>query len=367
MRFLFGYKSRLGRGSTWISWLPTVRNHSPPPDTGSGYRFGPKCCGSHLGWTSRFLRLTSTTMEHGWRQRRRTPKELRCWRREVSQWGAIPSPPDIRGIQVTPRVRRYLQQSQLNAPPHRCRGYPTPVSPVYGSGFPVTVRVTGSVTVLPGGAVSFAVDGVETAVETLDQSGRASTDLGDLDAGQHTVTASYLGNANFKPCVGLWTGSVAPLTSFVSLNTSSASSVYGEPVTLTASVQGGGGVQPEGAITFFSAASALGEVSVDATGSATLITGGMPVGENNLSATFRGQNFSESRSSMVRHTVGQAATACSLTSTPNPSAPGALVMVIPRVNIVAPGAGQITGTLSLLNSGHNTPEPDRFAHHCIHG
>src|SRR6185503_13215968 len=110
-----------------------------------------------------------------------------------------------------------------------------------------------------------------------------------------------------------------------SLASSPNPSVVGQSVALTATVAvtSPGAGSPGGSVEFFDGVTSLGTAPVSA-GSALLNTSALAVGPHSLTAVYSGNtSFSGSTSAAHGHTVNQAATSTSLTSTPNPSTFGA--------------------------------------------
>jgi hypothetical protein len=167
----------------------------------------------------------------------------------------------------------------------------------------------------------------------------------------HSLFARYSGDGNHD-----W--SLSPVTSHyvykgvtaTGLTQSSTSSVYGEPVTLTASPRTYAPAVglPAGRVTFTDAAA--GSIGWATPGGkpwqARLVTGTIPVGSRKITATYEGSpDFEPSTSTVITHTVYKATTATSLAVTPSPSAPKQNVRLYALVSAVAPsrgfGAGQV--------------------------
>jgi uncharacterized repeat protein (TIGR03803 family) len=139
----------------------------------------------------------------------------------------------------------------------------------------------------------------------------------------------------------LTVGTNAPQTS-TSIAASPTASVFGQQVSLIATVTSGGGT-PTGLVDFREGAASLGTALLSG-GSATLSTTNLAVGTHTLTASYQGDGtFLASTSQNVPVTVGRAATTTSLASTPNPSARKQVVSVTATVAAVAPGAGTASG------------------------
>jgi len=224
-------------------------------------------------------------------------------------------------------------------------------------GQPVTLTATASV-VAPGagtptGTASFFDGATLLGTVTLNAGGQASFTTSTLAVGNHSITAVYSGDANF-------TGNTSPVASPVvnpaATTTTVASSpnpsVFGQPVTLTATasaVSPGAGT-PTGTVSFFDGATLLGTATLNAGGQATFTTSTLAVGTRSITAVYGGDaNFTGSTSPTVSPVVNQAATTTTVASSPNPSVFGQPVTLTATTSAVAPGAGTPTGTASFFD------------------
>src|SRR5262249_31303660 len=135
----------------------------------------------------------------------------------------------------------------------------------------------------------------------------------------------------------------APTTT--TLSTSTATAVFGQIETLTATVTSPAGT-PIGTVFFRDGNTILGSAPLDTTGRATLPTPPF-VGTHSLTASFFGvSGFAASDSAAVAVTVNPAATTLTLASSVNPAVTGQAVTFTARVTAVAPAAGSTTGTVT---------------------
>src|SRR3989475_233900 len=137
---------------------------------------------------------------------------------------------------------------------------------------------------------------------------------------------------------------VRPATS-TTLNSTPNPSVFGQAVTLTATVAPvvPDTIAPTGTVTFRDGPTTLGTVTL-VNGSASLVTSTLAVGSHPLSATYSGSaTFAASTSPTVTQIVNPAATSTSLTSSPNPSTSGQAVTLS---STVTSAAGVPTGTVT---------------------
>ncbi|WP_244942927.1 beta strand repeat-containing protein [Streptomyces inhibens] len=219
------------------------------------------------------------------------------------------------------------------------------------SGEPVTFTATVS-PVAPGagtptGVVVFAISGGPTLTATL-SGGTASVTTG-LDAGSHTVTATYSGDANYTASSGTDSQTVNQASTTTSVASSPDPSVFGQPVTFTATVApvspGAGTVT--GTVTFVISGGGGGAFTATVVGgTASVTTNSLDVGTHTVTATYSGDaNFTGSTGTDTQ-TVNQASTITTVTSFPDPSVSGGTVAFVAFVAALAPGAGIPTGTVA---------------------
>ena len=220
-----------------------------------------------------------------------------------------------------------------------------------------SVALTASVAVqAPGagtatGSVEF-FDGAASLGTAALSGGSAVLNVSTLSVGTHSLTAQYLGGGNF-------TGSTSAVSSQTvnqaSTTTTVASSpnptVFGQTATFTATVV----VNPPGAgtatgsVEFFDGAASLGTGTLSG-GTASVTSAALAVGAHTITAQYLGSaDFTGSTSAASTHTVNTAATATSLTSSPNPSSFGAAVTLSATVSVTAPGAGTVSGTVDFFD------------------
>lgn len=123
-----------------------------------------------------------------------------------------------------------------------------------------------------------------------------------------------------KQVVSLYPSSTAAPTS--SLNPS----IYGQSVTLTATVTSTAPSTPTGTVTFKNGTAFIGSATLNASGVATLTKANLPAGSLSITAIYnRDSETAKSISSALTQTVNQATTATVLASSRNPSTQGQLV------------------------------------------
>ncbi|MGA7340819.1 MAG: Ig-like domain repeat protein, partial [Terracidiphilus sp.] len=201
-----------------------------------------------------------------------------------------------------------------------------------GSGQSVTFTMTVTTGVGTGnltGTVSLAdtFKGVTTNLATglaLNTSGVTTFTTSTLAVGQHSIVATYGGDTNHAmdstPAGGLI--QVVTEGTATALASSANPSLFGQNVTFTATVTitGGGGVTPDGMVTFMDGAAALGTATL-AGGVATFSTAALAVGVHAIAAVYGGDaaNGILASTSAVLNQDVQAATTVTVVSSLNPS------------------------------------------------
>lgn len=153
-------------------------------------------------------------------------------------------------------------------------------------------------------------------------------------------------NYTFSLVNGTLTVTQAPTT--VSIASAPNPSIFGQSVTLTATVTSLGGT-PTGNVTFLDGAAVWGTAALDGSGQATLVTATLAGGDHSLSAVYGGDtNFAGSTSTLLTQTVTKAATTTVVSgAAPDPSVVGQAVLVGYSVTATPPGSGTPTGNVTV--------------------
>jgi len=125
-------------------------------------------------------------------------------------------------------------------------------------------------------------------------------------------------------------------------------SIFGEPVTLSASVSSSGGTPSSGeTVTFMSGTTSLGTATLTS-GAASLTTTSLPVGTDSITAVYSGDSdFAGSTSTAVSQTVNKASSTTTLTSSANPSNFGQSATITAAVS--GQYGGVATGSVTFSN------------------
>lgn len=156
---------------------------------------------------------------------------------------------------------------------------------------------TGTYTIFDGGAV--------LSSGTLDNTGEAYYTTSTLAGGDHSITTTYSGDANFNASSSTTPFIIKVVSAQSTTTTLLANPIQatpGQSVTLTAAVTGSSGM-PTGSVTFATGSTTLGAVTLPAT---SLATTSIPAGVNIITATYSGDsNFSGSSGSTTVTVAGQ--------------------------------------------------------------
>ncbi|MCL2798525.1 MAG: Ig-like domain-containing protein, partial [Firmicutes bacterium] len=217
----------------------------------------------------------------------------------------------------------------------------------------VTVNAPG--TGAPAGTVEFRINGgMIVGTGTLNASGEATYTTSSLPVGSHPVAAVYLGSSEFGGSNSAVFGNYVHVVNKADVETSvtsnKTSTVYGEALTLTATVTAvaPGAGTPTGYVAFFSGSTLLGEVWL-MSGAATLTVSGLNVAAHNITVAYRGdRNFNESSQiSPLSVKVDKADTEVLLSSGADAIIYGQAAVLSATVKAKAPGAGVPQGVVEL--------------------
>ncbi|WP_190146294.1 Ig-like domain-containing protein, partial [Streptomyces glebosus] len=209
---------------------------------------------------------------------------------------------------------------------------------------------------IPTGTVTFVISGTGGGTLTAPLvGGTASVTTSSLGVGPHTVTATYSGSGSFAPSSGTDTQTVNKASTTTTVISAPDPSAVGQPVTFTATVApvAPGAGTPTGTVTFFISGGPTLTGTLSG-GTASVSTSALAAGTHTVTAIYSGDANFNSSVGTDTHTVGQASTTTTVTSSPDPSVVGQSVTFTATVAPVAPGAGTPTGTVTFVISGGPT-------------
>ena len=154
------------------------------------------------------------------------------------------------------------------------------------------------------------------------------------------------------------TFTLAPAATTTGVTSSANPSVFGQPVTFTATVSTAGLGTPSGNVQFFDGATPIGApVALNVSGQAQFTTSALTVGNHTITAQYAGDvpnGFNASTGALTGNpqVVNKAGTTSGLTSNQaNPVGTGIPVTYTATVSPIAPGAGTRTGTVTFRRNG----------------
>jgi hypothetical protein len=223
------------------------------------------------------------------------------------------------------------------------------------SGFGDPVTFTATVTpgppgvIQPTGTVQFSVDGQPLGAAVPLSDGKAtSPSIDTLTLGAHSIEAAYSGDAFVDPSAGKLTQSVGPDATATEVSSSPNPSVYGQPVTYTATVKAHGVDTPTGSVTFLIDGNQACNATL-ANGTAMCQPGALlDAGSHDVIVQYPGNADFQGSSGSATHQVTRATTNTGITSSVNPSVFGQAVTFTAHVTVPPPGGGAPTGSVQFL-------------------
>jgi hypothetical protein len=212
----------------------------------------------------------------------------------------------------------------------------SPVAPGAGTRTGKVDFKDGTTVVTGCGGVSVAADG--TAICTT------ST----LPNGDRSITAVYLGDSGFNgstsdPVIQ----TVGTVGSVTALASSANPAVFGQVVTITATVTKNAPGTPTGTVTFKDGSTTVcPAVTLGADGKATCGPTSFGLGSHSLSAVYSGDNNFRTSTGALTQTVNQANSTAKVASSANPAVSGQPVTFTATVTPTAPGAGSPSGSVT---------------------
>jgi large repetitive protein len=206
----------------------------------------------------------------------------------------------------------------------------------------------------PAGTVQFNIDGNAFGSPVTLASGTATSGSSStLTQGTHTVTAVYSGNTSFGGSTGTLSGGqvVSSATTSTVVTSNLNPSVFGQSVTLTATISGQYGLvkgrvksQAVSGTVAWSANTGCGTTSVTSgnPGTATCTTSSLPVGSDTVTGTYSGDGNHGGSAGSFSETVSQVATTTTVASSLNPSVYGQSVSF---TAVVSGSPGTPSGTV----------------------
>lgn len=226
-------------------------------------------------------------------------------------------------------------------------------APVATEPVTLTATITSGAPLIATGTVTFT-EGATTLCSAVSlSSGKATCAVNDFSIATHDLTASYSGDANFKPSSGTLSLTVTKASAAIALASSHNPSVFGQATTYTATVTPASPAtgSPTGTVTFTQDGGPLcANVALSGT-DASCTPSGLTVGDHPVVASYSGDSTFNAGTAGLTQTVNKAATSTSVTSSHNPSVAGEQVTLTATVAITSPGAGTLSGSVTFTDGG----------------
>jgi sugar lactone lactonase YvrE len=219
----------------------------------------------------------------------------------------------------------------------------------YGASVVLTASVVSGGNPVTSGVVTFLNNGASIGTGTV-SSGAASLSVPTLPTGTDFITATYVGTADFGASTSNAVSvGVATDTTTTTLSASSTTAAYGANVVLTATVNSGGTPVGSGVITFLNNGMAAGTGAI-VSGVASLSLATLPTGTDVITASYGGTaDLGASISNAVSVGVAADTTTTNLSASSTNLAYGASVVLTATVN--SGGTPVSSGVVTFLNNG----------------
>ena len=238
----------------------------------------------------------------------------------------------------------------------------TSANPVYGAPITLSATVTSTGGTPTGNVTFYLKDGFNIVGVSPLVGNKASIQINGLSVGAHTYNATYMGTGSLRGKFGCVTFSVNKAPTTTVINSSSLNpSIYGQPVTFTATVTSTAGAgTPTGTVTFEKAAATSGQRNSMLQASPAIPLQ-LPSWWSDVSITAvynPDTDHAKSTSAVFNQTVNPEASSTAFTSSPNPSTVGQFVTFTatvtatvgtPTGNVVFMNGTTLMGTVALVN------------------
>jgi hypothetical protein len=207
--------------------------------------------------------------------------------------------------------------------------------------FTATVNSTTSGT--PTGSVTFLDGTTSIGSSSLNSSGVAILTTSTLAAGAQPITAAYGGSASFGSSTSPLVNQIVQGNTTAALASSPNPSSFEQAVTLVATLTANISGTPSGTVTFSNGNTTLGSETVNTGGVATLVVTNLPVGMNNITASYMGSgNFDAAPPATVGQSVQKAPTTTALSNS-------STTMLALSATVASTTTGMPAGTVTFLD------------------
>jgi hypothetical protein len=219
------------------------------------------------------------------------------------------------------------------------------------AGTPLTLSatVTGTGGIVTGN-VTFKDGAVVLGTSNVNGSGVASLVISSLTPGQHTIVATYAGDANDVPSTSAGFAETVVEATTVGISSSENPALALDAVTFSAVVSNGGGATPTGTVVFSDGVKVLGTVPLSAAGTAAFTATSLAPGQHAITAAYGGDTLDlPSTSAALTEPVQLRASSDTLTGSSTSLTGGQQVTLISVVRYAGPVAP--TGTVTFTSDG----------------
>jgi sugar lactone lactonase YvrE len=218
--------------------------------------------------------------------------------------------------------------------------------------FTATVTISGGGGVAPDGTVTFMDGTTILGTQSLNAGGVATYSTSTLANGLHQITAVYNGDSS-KEIQGSTSADLSQdvlASSSIVLASSLNPSIYGNPVTFTATVPSSATQAATGTVSFLDNGAQIGTGTLAGNpGVATFTTSLLMVGTHSISASYAGDSYNgASTSPAVSQTVNQTQTSTMVSIATSPGIAGLPDTITATVKVIS-GAGTPTGTVTFTS------------------
>ncbi len=226
----------------------------------------------------------------------------------------------------------------------------TPSPSIYNQTVTFTATVT-STQGAPSGTVTLQEGATILGTTTL-SADKAVFSISSLPVGSHTITVTYQTDGSYRSSTSpSITHAVDKASTATTIASSVPTTVFGQSVTFSATVSSSQGV-PTGTVTFLDNGGSLGDVNLDASGSATLTTSALSVtgSPHTITARYNGDaNFADGTSAGLAQHVNPASTTTTLAASTTKSTYGQSVYFTATLYVVTPASGTPTGSVTFYD------------------
>lgn len=226
-----------------------------------------------------------------------------------------------------------------------------PATSVTGESVALVATVTSSPA--PSGTITFTTGATTIGTASL-VTGVATLIVTTLPQGSHSITAVFAGDANHTAVTALPHGHVvAKATTTIALTSSPGTPVFGETVTLVATVAAvaPGGSVPTGFVQFSDDGMLLGTAAIDETGEAALDVDALAAGVHPVSASFATSSTYLGSTGEAEVTIGTTATSIDVAVSTTAATFGVAVTL--TATVVSSTGSTPTGTVTFTWLGND--------------